>query len=244
MKQKPSRRIFLKQSIQSGIALGTLSGISPSLLASAPIQPVIFSQTPLPYAFESLEPIIDSMTMKIHYTQHAATYTKNLNDAAAVELKGEQVSLEELFKNISTYSTKLRNNGGGYYNHELFWKTMQPVGVSTMPEGQLKDAITSSFGSLDNFKTKLSEAALTRFGSGWAWLYVDEKKMLQVGSTPNQDNPLMEVSPIKGFPLLGIDVWEHAYYLKYQNRRAEYVSNWFNLINWKFVEERYQKNKG
>ena len=244
MKQKPSRRNFLKQSIQGGIALGALSGIPTSIIASAPLQPIIFSQSPLPYAFESLEPVIDSMTMKIHYTLHAAAYTKNLNDAAAAEFKGAQVSLEDAFKNISSYSMKLRNNGGGHYNHELFWKSMQPAGGSGMPEGQMKEAMISSFGSLENFKTKLSEAALTRFGSGWAWLYLDEKKMMQIGSTPNQDNPLMEVSPIKGFPLLGLDVWEHAYYLKYQNRRAEYVSNWFNLINWKFVEERYQKNKG
>jgi Fe-Mn family superoxide dismutase len=178
--------------------------------------------------------------MEIHYTKHAATYTKNLNDAAAAEFKGENISLEDALKKISQYSPKLRNNGGGHFNHELFWKCMQP-GATPLQEGALKQAIISSFNSFENFKAKLSEAALSRFGSGWAWLYVDEKKLLQIGSTPNQDNPLMDVSPIKGTPLLGLDVWEHAYYLKYQNRRAEYVNNWFNLVNWKFVEERMIK---
>jgi Fe-Mn family superoxide dismutase len=176
--------------------------------------------------------------MEIHYTKHAAAYTKNLNDAAAVELTGKTATLEEIMKNISSYTAKLRNNGGGHYNHELFWKCMQP-NATPLQSGQLNDAMLSSFNSFENFKTKLSEAAMSRFGSGWAWLYIDEKKGLQIGSTPNQDNPLMDVSPIKGTPLLGLDIWEHAYYLKYQNRRAEYVSNWFNLVNWKFVEERY-----
>jgi Fe-Mn family superoxide dismutase len=180
--------------------------------------------------------------MEIHYSKHASAYTKNLNDAAAAELKGQTISIEELFKNISAYSAKLRNNGGGHYNHELFWKCMQPNG-SGLHQGKMNDAIQSSFNSYENFKNKLSEAAMSRFGSGWAWLYLDDKKTLQIGSTPNQDNPLMDVSPIKGTPLLGLDIWEHAYYLKYQNRRAEYVSNWFNLINWKFVEENYLKAK-
>jgi len=197
-------------------------------------QPTPYLQAPLGYGFGALEPMIDSMTMEIHYTKHAAAYTKNLNDAAAMELK-ESKPLVELMRNISSYSSKLRNNGGGHYNHELFWKCMQPAGGS-LPDGILKNAINSNFGSYENFKNKLSDAAMTRFGSGWAWLYVDEKKSLQIGSTPNQDNPLMDVSPIKGIPILGLDVWEHAYYLKYQNRRAEYVSNWFNIVNWKEVE--------
>ena len=131
----------------------------------------------------------------------------------------------------------MRNNGGGHFNHEFFWKTMKP-GASVLHDGKLKESILSSFNSFDNFKSKLSDAAMSRFGSGWAWLYVDDKKLLQIGSTPNQDNPLMDVSNIKGAPILGLDVWEHAYYLKYQNRRADYVSNWFNLIDWKKVEER------
>jgi Fe-Mn family superoxide dismutase len=241
MKKNPSRRTFLKQSLQTSIALGAISAIPGSAMASQLIQAVPFSQTPLPYSFQALEPIIDATTMEIHYTKHASAYTKNLNDAALVEFKGKNIKLEDALKTISTYSPKLRNNGGGHYNHELFWKAMQAPGGPSLQEGTLKTAMMSSFNSMENFKTKLSEAAMTRFGSGWAWLYVDEKKTLQIGSTPNQDNPLMDISPIKGMPILGLDVWEHAYYLKYQNRRAEYVSNWFNLINWKSAEERFSQ---
>lgn len=239
MPTHPARRTFIKQTAKAGIAMGMVSVLSEQLNATTP-QQVPFNQTPLPYAFNALEPNIDAMTMEIHYTKHAATYTKNLNDAAAAELKGENVSLEELFKKISQFTPKMRNNGGGHFNHELFWKCMQPAALP-LHDGVLKQSIISSFGSYDNFKTKLSDAAMTRFGSGWAWLYVDEKKLLQIGSTPNQDNPLMDVSSIKGMPILGLDVWEHAYYLKYQNRRAEYVNNWFNLVNWRFVEERLIK---
>ncbi len=239
MKKGSTRRTFLKNTIQGGIAAGALSTIPNSLLANEFMQSTIFSQTPLPYAFNALEPLIDAMTMEIHYTKHASAYTKNLNDAAAAEFKGENISLENALANMSKYSAKLRNNGGGHYNHELFWKSMQAPGGAGMAEGSFKQAMMGSFSSMENFKTKLSDAAMTRFGSGWAWLYLDEKKTLQIGSTPNQDNPLMDVSPIKGMPLLGLDVWEHAYYLKYQNRRAEYVSNWFSLINWKNVEERF-----
>ena len=227
-----SRRKFIGTSIKGSMALGLTQGLSS--FTSAP-QPLPFQQAPLAYAYGALEPMIDSLTMEIHYTKHAATYTKNLNDAVAAESKENQ-SLESLLAKISQYSTKLRNNGGGHYNHELFWKCMRPAG-GQLQEGPLKDAITNTFNGYDNFKTKLSEAAMTRFGSGWAWLYVDEKKNLQIGSTPNQDNPLMDASPIKGKPILGLDVWEHAYYLKYQNRRAEYVSNWFSIVNWKEVEK-------
>lgn len=241
MKKNPSRRTFLKQSIQSSIALGAISAIPGSAMASQLMQTVPFSQTPLPYSFQALEPIIDATTMEIHYTKHASAYTKNLNDAALVEFKGQNIKLEDAFKSISNYSLKLRNNGGGHYNHELFWKAMQAPGGLGLQEGALKAAMMTSFNSMENFKTKLSEAAMTRFGSGWAWLYLDEKKTLQIGSTPNQDNPLMDVSTIKGTPILGLDVWEHAYYLKYQNRRAEYVSNWFSLINWKSAEERFSQ---
>ena len=238
MSTQNPRRKFIKQSAKASMAIGICSLISKDINAKE--QPTPFAQSPLPYAFNALEPIIDAMTMEIHYTKHAATYTKNLNDAAVAEFKGEAITLEDALKKISQFSPKLRNNGGGHFNHELFWKCMQPSGGS-LQEGILKQSIVSSFGSFDTFKAKLSEAAMTRFGSGWAWLYVDDKKLLQIGSTPNQDNPLMDVSPIKGVPLLGLDVWEHAYYLKYQNRRAEYVNNWFNLVNWKFVEDKMIK---
>lgn len=243
MKKNSTRRTFLKQGIQGTIAVGALSAIPTSILQAHSLPALPFTQAPLPYSFQALEPFIDAMTMEIHYTKHAAAYVKNLNDAAAVEFKGQELPLEDVLKTISSYSAKLRNNAGGHYNHELFWKSMATPGSSSGPTGQLKEAITSTFNGFENFKTKLSESAMTRFGSGWAWLYLDEKKTLQIGSTPNQDNPLMDVSTIKGQPILGIDVWEHAYYLKYQNRRAEYVSNWFNLINWQIAEERFLKNK-
>lgn len=240
MKNNNSRRKFIGTSLKVG-AVATAVGFDFSKLLAAE-QPVNFKQTPLPYSFNALEPHIDAMTMEIHYSKHASAYTKNLNDATAAELNGKQLSLEEILKNSAAYSSKMRNNGGGHYNHEFFWKCMRPGG-SSLQAGILNDALLASFNSYENFKNKLSEAAMTRFGSGWAWLYVDEKKTLHIGSTPNQDNPLMDVSPIKGTPLLGLDIWEHAYYLKYQNRRAEYVSNWFNLVDWKFVEANYLKAK-
>lgn len=219
------------------MATGALTSI-PSILSAKDIKTTAFAQTPLPYAYTALEPIIDAATMEIHYSKHAAAYTKNLNDAAATEFKDKSMDLELAFSNISAYSAKLRNNGGGHYNHELFWKCMQ-ANREKLHEGPLKQAIVSRFGTEENFKEKLSTAAMTSFGSGWAWLYLDATNALQVGSTPNQDNPLMDVSPIKGKPLLGVDVWEHAYYLKYQNRRADYLSNWYNLVNWRFVESRF-----
>ncbi len=237
-----SRRKFISTTIKGGMAAGALGMIPGSVFADFPFQTTPFVQSPLPYAYGALEPYIDALTMEIHHTKHAAAYTKNLNEAALAEFKGEKISLEEAFKKISTFSAKLRNNGGGHYNHELFWKSMQAPGTA-LHEGPLKQALTASFGNYENFKSKMSEAAMTRFGSGWAWLYLDGEKKLQIGSTPNQDNPLMDLSPVKGTPLLGLDVWEHAYYLKYQNKRAEYVNNWFNLVNWKFVEERLVTGK-
>ena len=237
-----SRRKFLVNSIAGGIAASALSALPKSLLALELEQANPFSQSPLPYEYAALEPFIDANTMQIHYTKHAATYTKNLNEAALAEFKGASISLEDALKNISSYSQKLKNNGGGHYNHELFWKTMKAPGGSGLQDGLLKDAMMKQFNSYDNFKATLTEAAMTRFGSGWAWLYLDAKKELQIGSTPNQDNPLMDDSKIKGTPILGLDVWEHAYYLKYQNKRAEYVNNWFELINWKVVEEGFLKN--
>lgn len=236
MEKRTQRRTFIKQSIGASFAMGAHAMLAGNLLANEN-QPSAFLQTPLSYAFNALEPNIDAMTMELHYTKHAAAYTKNLNEAAVAEIKGVNLSIEEVLRKISSFSVKMRNNGGGHFNHEFFWKTMKP-GASVLHDGKLKESILSSFNSFDNFKSKLSDAAMSRFGSGWAWLYVDEKKLLQIGSTPNQDNPLMDVSNIKGAPILGLDVWEHAYYLKYQNRRAEYVSNWFNLIDWKKVEER------
>ncbi|MBM4174595.1 MAG: superoxide dismutase [Ignavibacteria bacterium] len=190
----------------------------------------------LPYSIEALEPSIDAMTMEIHHSRHHAGYVNNLNNAVGgSEL--EKSTIEEILKNISKHPTAVRNNGGGHYNHSLFWQVMKKNGGGT-PKTELLKVIESNFGSFDSFKEKFSNAATTRFGSGWAWLVVNEGKLL-VGSTPNQDNPLMDLSDVKGLPILGLDVWEHAYYLKYQNKRGDYISAWWNVVNWDAVTEKY-----
>ena len=198
-----------------------------------------FSQTPLPYNYNALDTAIDAQTMEIHYTKHAAAYAANLNDAAKAEGVDTSKPLEDVLHKISKYSAKLRNNGGGHYNHELFWRCMTPSSAGK-PSGSLASAIDSSFGSFDAFKTGFADAGKNRFGSGWAWLFVDGDKRLRIGSTPNQDNPLMDVSEIKGFPLLGLDVWEHAYYLRYQNKRPDYIAAWWKVVNWDYVQSRFQ----
>lgn len=190
----------------------------------------------LPYAPEALEPHIDAQTMQIHHGKHHQAYVDNLNKAlAGTDAEGK--SLEELMANISAYPAAVRNNGGGHYNHTLFWSILGPNGGQ--PQGELAAAINEAFGSLDGLKEKMNNAGATRFGSGWAWLLVKNGK-LEVSSTPNQDNPLMDVAEVQGTPILGIDVWEHAYYLKYQNRRPEYLGAIWNVINWSEVERRYK----
>jgi Fe-Mn family superoxide dismutase len=233
-----SRRQFIKQTGKASIAMASMPLMH--TLGVLPInQEINFQQIPLPYAYNALEPFIDAMTMEIHHTKHAAGYTKNLNDACVAEkVDIKTTSITSLLASISKYSTKMRNNAGGHYNHELFWQSMQPAPAS-MPTGSLAKAIEKSFGTFADFQKAFSEAAKNRFGSGWAWLIINEKKELAICSTANQDNPLMDIAEVKGYPLLGLDVWEHAYYLKYQNKRADYISNWWNLVNWKFVEERY-----
>lgn len=192
----------------------------------------------LPYAHDALEPFIDKMTMEIHHGKHHNAYVTNLNNAlAGNELLGS--SLEQLMAGISKLSPAVRNNGGGHYNHSLFWKVMKPGGSA--PEGKLLDAINSAFTSVDEFKKLFANAAMTRFGSGWAWLSVADGKLV-ISSTPNQDNPLMDVAEVKGTPILGLDVWEHAYYLKYQNKRNEYIENWWNVVNWGEVAARFAKS--
>ncbi len=205
-----------------------------------------FDQTPLPYAYNALEPSIDATTMDIHYNKHAAAYSKNLKDAAAAEGVDAKSSVEKVLANVSKYSVKMRNNAGGHYNHELFWKTLTSADKSGQPSEKLLTAINGGFGSLDEFKKQFSEAAKSRFGSGWAWLIAGKDKKLSINSTANQDNPLMDlpggqpgIAEAKGFPLFGLDVWEHAYYLKYQNRRAEYIDNFWKVLNWNFVSERF-----
>jgi len=191
----------------------------------------------LNYAYEALEPHIDAQTMQIHHTKHHQAYVDNLNKALA-GTDGENKSLEELMANISAFPAAVRNNGGGHYNHSLFWTVLGPNAGGT-PSGDLANAINEAFGSFDALKEKMNTAGTTRFGSGWAWLIVKDGK-LEVTSTPNQDNPLMDIAEVKGTPILGIDVWEHAYYLKYQNKRPDYLSAIWNVINWSEVERRYK----
>lgn len=200
-----------------------------------------FTLPNLPYGFNGLEPHIDARTMEIHHDLHHAGYTNNLNKA----LEGTDdanSSIEDILANISNHSGAVRNNGGGFYNHCMFWEVMSPNGGGE-PEGSLAEAINAKFGSFEAFKTEFAAAAATRFGSGWAWLVVDATGNLAVTSTANQDNPVMDIAEVKGTPILCVDVWEHAYYLKYQNRRPEYLTNFFNVINWAEVSKRFEAAK-
>ena len=241
---KNSRRQFIGKSAKASLALTAISSLpayfSACASGSAVKEATGFDQQPLPYAYNALEPVIDAMTMELHYSKHASGYSKNLKEAAQAEGIDANTSLENVLANISKYSIKLRNNGGGHYNHELFWKCMKPSGEGK-PSGKLLAAIEKDFSSFDAFKTQFSDAGKNRFGSGWAWLVVGPDKKLVIGSTPNQDNPLMDASELKGFPLLGVDVWEHAYYLKYQNRRPEYLEAWWNVVNWGYVQSRFEQ---
>jgi Fe-Mn family superoxide dismutase len=241
-----SRRLFLANSAKATLALtaGIAAGGSmmeacgaPKYIAGSKFD-TGFKQEPLAYSYVALDKAIDAMTMEIHYTKHAAAYSTNLQDAAKAEGVDMSKPVEHVLARISKYSVKMRNNGGGHYNHELFWKSMS-ANSTEKPSGKLLSAIESSFNSFDSFKTQFGDAGKNRFGSGWAWLFIDGDKKLRIGSTPNQDNPLMDISEIKGFPVLGLDVWEHAYYLRYQNKRADYIANWWKVVNWEFIQNRY-----
>ncbi len=197
-----------------------------------------FELPSLPYAFDALEPHIDAQTMEIHHGKHHGGYVSKLNTAIeGTDLAGK--SLNEIMKVIGNNSAAVRNNGGGHFNHSLFWTVMSPKGGGN-PSGDLSSAINSKFGSFEKFKESFGNAAATRFGSGWAWLCVSGQKELIVTSTPNQDNPAMDIADVKGIPILGLDVWEHAYYLRYQNRRPEYIAAFWNVVNWDEVARRYQ----
>jgi len=200
-----------------------------------------FELEALPYAADALEPHIDKTTMEIHHDRHHQAYVDNLNKAIA-GTDAENLSLLDIIKNVSKYSAAVRNNGGGHYNHSLFWKVLGP-NAGGAPTGELADAINATFGSFDELKKQLQAAGATRFGSGWAWLIVTADGKLAVTSTPNQDNPLMDVAEVKGTPILGIDVWEHAYYLKFQNKRPAYLEEIFNVINWDAVAQNYAAAK-
>jgi Fe-Mn family superoxide dismutase len=200
-----------------------------------------FELPKLGYAYDELEPHIDARTMEIHHTKHHNGYTNNLNNAiAGTDLEGK--SIEDVLDNLDMNNAAVRNNGGGFYNHRLFWEVMNPEGKGRL-SGALQDAINDAYGSFDEFKTAFSKAAGTRFGSGWAWLCVHKGGKVEICSTPNQDNPLMSGVGCGGAPILGLDVWEHAYYLNYQNRRPDYINAFFNVINWNEVEKRYDAAK-
>jgi Fe-Mn family superoxide dismutase len=198
-----------------------------------------FELPALPYATDALEPHIDKMTMEIHHDKHHQAYVTNLNKALEGKPEASQ-SIEQIMKNIDKFPPAVRNNGGGHYNHSLFWEVIGP-NKGGEPTGALAEAIKAAFGSFADFKTKFAEAGATRFGSGWAWLIVTADKKVAVCSTPNQDNPLMSIAEVKGTPILGMDVWEHAYYLKYQNRRPDYIAAFWNVVNWSEVTERFEK---
>jgi Fe-Mn family superoxide dismutase len=226
-----------------GISILLVSGISlqgqAKNLINTDMEKIDTREFPaLPYAYDALEPYLDARTMEIHYDKHHRAYFNNFVNA----IKGtayENMPIEKIFAEVSKAGDAIRNNGGGFYNHVIFWENLGRG--SSGPSAELTAALTKEFGSVDKFKEVFSNAAKTRFGSGWAWLYMTPDKKLAVGSTPNQENPLMDVSALKGIPLLTIDVWEHSYYLKYQNRRPEYVDAFWNVVNWDVVNERYRE---
>jgi Fe-Mn family superoxide dismutase len=201
-----------------------------------------FSLAPLPYSNDALEPHFDALTMEIHHDRHHNAYVTNLNAAiSGSDLEGKTII--EILANISKATPAIRNNGGGHFNHDLFWNILAPAGTGGNLSGELKTAIETTFGSVEDFKAAFKTASTGRFGSGWAWLIVKADGSLAITSTPNQDNPLMDIAEVKGTPILGLDVWEHAYYLKFQNKRPDYVDTFWNVVNWNAVEQRYSAAK-
>lgn len=244
----PARRHFIKNvskaALSTTIAIPVFSSIARAgeTAGGDADNDITYTQQPLKYAYNAIEPVVDAQTMEIHYSKHAAAYAKSLAEAVKAEnVNTGTTTVPQLLSNISRYSAKMRNNAGGHYNHELFWKTLKAPADGNMPSGKLAEQINKDFNSIEAFKNQFSEAAKTRFGSGWAWLLLNNDKKLVIGSTPNQDNPLMDIADVKGFPVLGLDVWEHAYYLKYQNKRPDYITAWWNAINWDYVQQRFAK---
>ena len=214
------------------------------LLASLPAGASTFELPALPYPHDALEPHIDAKTMRIHHGRHHQAYVNNLNAEVLRDARLEGMSLEQIQRSISEYSPAVRNNGGGHYNHALFWSLLAPPGSGGEPSEALSEALTADFGSVEDFKRQFEAAALSVFGSGWAWLILGEDGRLAISTTPNQDNPLMDAVRPNGEPLLALDVWEHAYYLKFQNVRAEYVRGWWPIVNWNEVNRRYAESGG
>lgn len=245
---KTNRRDFIKKGTLLALAGVAGSAIARSISnAGEHIDKKTFLQQPgdvftlplLPYSYDALEPHIDKMTMEIHHDKHHKSYLDNLNKAVSTGLLRLTTNIEDLFPTISKQPIAIRNNGGGHYNHSLFWQLMKPSGGG-VPTGNLALAINKTFGTFEDFKKKFSEASTSRFGSGWTWLVFEAGK-LKIGSTPNQDNPLMDLSEFKGQPILALDVWEHAYYLNYQNKRADYITAWWNVVNWDKANELFAK---
>jgi superoxide dismutase, Fe-Mn family len=244
MEENNSRRDFLKKGAL--LAAGAIAATAVSETAQAAMSKLgalgheHFTLSPLPYAYDALEPHIDKMTIEIHHSKHHQAYVTNLNkalDAAHVHTH----SIDDVCRNAGKYGDAVRNNGGGHYNHTLFWSLMSPKGGGE-PKGDLADAIKRDFGSFQKFRELFEDAAAKRFGSGWAWLVKSGDK-LSIGSTPNQDNPIMDVSELKGAPVLALDVWEHAYYLKHQNKRADYIKAWWSVVNWEKAQELFKAAK-
>lgn len=242
MKNNNSRRKFIQNALTAAVAVSATSIVSNTFAYAGPLPAAgnpeklsldsfKFSQVKLPYSYSALEPYIDALTMEFHYSKHHTAYIKNVNEAIVAE-NISITSEKDFFNQASKLSAKARNNGGGAWNHNFFWEIMKPG--SKGPDGKVLDAINASFGSFDKFKEQFTQAGITRFGSGWAWL-VNDNGTLKIGSTANQDNPLFDNATVKGTPLLALDVWEHAYYLKYQNKRNDYIANWWNVVNWDAV---------
>ncbi|MFI5149870.1 MAG: superoxide dismutase [Bacteroidia bacterium] len=246
-KNKMERREFIRTSALLGAGGLVLSALPGSLTAATPAIPAdIYTLPPLPYAYDALEPFIDKLTMEIHHGKHHAAYVTNLNKAIESG-KSAPADISELCRTIHEGNAALRNNGGGHFNHSFFWKLMKPPvskdAPAPEPSGKLMEDIKASFGSFDAFKTKFGEKAKSVFGSGWCWLIVNDVYKLEISTTPNQDNPLMQFALSKGIPVLALDVWEHAYYLKHQNLRMDYVNDWWKVVNWEEAEKLYTAGK-
>jgi Fe-Mn family superoxide dismutase len=246
MSNNMKRRDFIKNSAllaAGGLVLASLPGSAKSVLMPS-AGDELFSLPPLPYGYDALEPFIDKATMEIHHSKHHQAYITNLNKALAG--KSEYKDITELCRTIHDGNFALRNNGGGHFNHSFFWKLLKPPvngQPAPAPTGKLADAITATFGSMEAFKTKFSEKSKAIFGSGWCWLIVSDVYKLEITTTANQDNPLMLFAESKGSPILALDIWEHAYYLKHQNKRADYIADWWNVVNWEEAEKLYVSSK-
>ncbi len=239
---KNNRRDFIKNTLISGAGLTLLpfAGSSETIFSPFKTANPVFSLPELPYAHDALEPYIDEQTMRIHHGKHHDAYVKNLNKAIESLPEGFPEDLKQVFAHMEKYPVAVRNNGGGHWNHSFFWETMRPGRDDNAPSEKFLKALTDQFGSFEAFQKKFKETALGQFGSGWAWLILDSDRKLVITGTPNQDNPLMSVAVKRGKPLLGLDVWEHAYYLKYQNKRGDYIDQFWRVVNWEKVEEHYK----